>query len=72
MRVQSNPEDIGACGCGRAPNGKCNGWHGLTQEAYEMELELWMDNEEQLRTSSNASNANNLSDFAGNDAKSKG
>jgi hypothetical protein len=23
------------CGCGRSPNGKCIGWHGLTNEQYE-------------------------------------
>ena len=23
------------CGCGRSPNGKCGGWHNLTNEQYE-------------------------------------
>lgn len=50
MRVQTNPEHIGDCGCGRAPNGKCNGWHGLTQEAYEMELELWRQSEGEVQS----------------------
>lgn len=45
MRVQSNPNDIGVCGCGRSPTGKCNGWHGLSEEAYAMELELWHSDE---------------------------
>jgi hypothetical protein len=38
VRVQENPDDFGACGCGRSPNGKCIGWHGLTQEQYLAEL----------------------------------
>jgi len=37
-RVQENPEDFGACGCGRSPNGKCIGWHGLTEEQYQAAL----------------------------------
>jgi hypothetical protein len=38
VRVQENPDDFGACGCGRSPNSKCIGWHGLTQEQYLAEL----------------------------------
>ena len=38
VRVQENPDDFGACGCGRSPNGKCIGWHGLTQEQYQEAL----------------------------------
>jgi hypothetical protein len=38
IRVQENPDDFGACGCGRSPNGKCIGWHGLTEEQYQAEL----------------------------------
>lgn len=38
IRVQENPEDFGACGCGRSPTGKCIGWHGLTTEQYEAQL----------------------------------
>jgi hypothetical protein len=38
VRVQENPEDFGACGCGRSPNGKCIGWHGLTEEQYQAAL----------------------------------
>ena len=43
MRVQSDLSQIGLCGCGRAPNGKCNGWHGLSEKAYLMELQLWQE-----------------------------
>ena len=31
-------DDFGNCGCGRSPNGKCIGWHGLTEEKYQEEL----------------------------------
>lgn len=34
VRVKENPEEFGKCGCGRSPNGKCIGWHGLTEEEY--------------------------------------
>ena len=27
------------CGCGRSPNGKCIGWHGLTNEQYSVKLQ---------------------------------
>ena len=39
VRVQENAEDIGKCGCGRSPTGKCIGWHGLTEEQYQQKLE---------------------------------
>ena len=35
IRVQENPDDFGACGCGRSPTGKCCGWHALSLEEYE-------------------------------------
>ena len=38
VRVQENSEDIGKCGCGRSPTGKCIGWHGLTEEAFKDRL----------------------------------
>jgi hypothetical protein len=38
VRVQENTEDIGRCGCGRSPTGKCIGWHGLTEDAFKLEL----------------------------------
>jgi hypothetical protein len=38
IRVQENPDDFGACGCGRSPNGKCIGWHGLSLEEYQAKL----------------------------------
>lgn len=47
VRVQANEEDIGKCGCGRSPTGKCIGWHGLTEEMYAHQKMLWM--EDQMR-----------------------
>jgi ABC-type nitrate/sulfonate/bicarbonate transport system ATPase subunit len=38
VRVQENVEDIGKCGCGRSPTGKCIGWHGLSEEAFQARL----------------------------------
>ena len=40
-RVQETAEKVGACGCGRSPTGKCIGWHGLTEEEYQSELEIY-------------------------------
>jgi len=39
IRVKENPEEFGNCGCGRSPTGKCIGWHGLTQEEFQIALE---------------------------------
>ena len=39
VRVKENSEEFGTCGCGRSPNGKCIGWHGLTEEQYQIVLE---------------------------------
>lgn len=33
--MQSSDNDIGKCGCGRSPTGKCIGWHGLSEELYQ-------------------------------------
>lgn len=38
VRVKENVEDIGKCGCGRSPTGKCIGWHGLTEDQYQQKL----------------------------------
>ena len=29
------------CGCGRSPNGKCVGWHKLTEEQYAEKKAAW-------------------------------
>jgi hypothetical protein len=41
VRVKENTEEFGACGCGRSPNGKCMGWHNLSEEDYQIELEKY-------------------------------
>jgi hypothetical protein len=41
MKVVSNPDDIGRCGCGRSPTGKCMGWHALSEQAYQKKLSEW-------------------------------
>tara|TARA_B100000401_G_scaffold197800_1_gene133390 strand:+ start:234 stop:368 length:135 start_codon:yes stop_codon:yes gene_type:complete len=29
------------CGCGRSPNGKCIGWHNLSEEDYKKQLQAY-------------------------------
>ncbi len=41
VRVENKEEDIGRCGCGRSPTGKCIGWHGLSEEAFKEKLAEW-------------------------------
>ena len=41
VRVQDNPEDIGRCGCGRSPTGKCIGWHGFSEEEFKQALDQY-------------------------------
>jgi hypothetical protein len=41
VRVESKEEDIGRCGCGRSPTGKCIGWHSLSEEQYKSKLADW-------------------------------
>ncbi len=38
VKVKEQIEEIGSCGCGRSPIGKCIGWHGLTEEDYQNAL----------------------------------
>jgi hypothetical protein len=42
VRATENPEDFGRCGCGRSPTGKCVGWHGLTEDEYQVILEQYL------------------------------
>jgi hypothetical protein len=44
MQVKAS-EKIGTCGCGRSPTGDCCGWHGLTEELYQHQKMLWLENE---------------------------
>ena len=34
-KYKDNGEDVGTCGCGRSPTGKCIGWHGLSEDEYK-------------------------------------
>jgi hypothetical protein len=43
--MQSSDNDIGKCGCGRSPTGKCIGWHGLSEEMYQHQKMLWIEEE---------------------------
>ena len=43
VRVEEKAEDIGKCGCGRSPTGKCIGWHGLSEEAFQARLSEFND-----------------------------
>jgi hypothetical protein len=45
VKVKENPEEFGKCGCGRSPTGKCIGWHGLTEEMYQHQKMLWLEDE---------------------------
>jgi hypothetical protein len=45
VRVKEDPEEFGQCGCGRSPTGKCIGWHGLSEETYQHQKMLWMENQ---------------------------
>jgi hypothetical protein len=48
VRVKENADDIGRCGCGRSPTGKCIGWHGLSEADFQAKLANFMA-EEQLK-----------------------
>ena len=48
-RVQENAQDIGRCGCGRSPTGKCVGWHALPLQEYEQKLADWKLLQEQQK-----------------------
>jgi len=43
VRVDQFKDGGVPCGCGRSPTGKCIGWHGLTQEQFEIELSKYRE-----------------------------
>jgi hypothetical protein len=47
VRVKEDTNEFGKCGCGRSPTGKCIGWHGLSEDMYQHQKMLWL--EEELR-----------------------
>jgi hypothetical protein len=34
VRVEEKAEEIGRCGCGRSPTGKCVGFHALSEDEW--------------------------------------
>ena len=44
-KIQENVDEVSSCGCGRSPTGKCIGWHGLSEGAYEQALMQYNDNQ---------------------------
>ena len=46
VRVKENADEIGKCGCGRSPTGKCIGWHGLSESAFQSKLADYMAQEQ--------------------------
>ena len=49
-KYKDNGEDVGTCGCGRSPTGKCIGWHGLTEDEYKKNLEEFRRQEQSSNT----------------------
>lgn len=45
VRVQENQDEIGKCGCGRSPTGKCIGWHGLSEADFQARLQNYLAEE---------------------------
>ena len=45
IRVKEDATEFGRCGCGRSPTGYCNGWHGLTEDMYQHQKMLWLEDE---------------------------
>lgn len=45
------------CGCGRSPTGDCIGWHSLSEDMYQHQKRLWL--EEQFRKDAEAEENNN-------------
>jgi hypothetical protein len=56
MRAKDDPNEIGNCGCGRSPTGKCIGWHGLSEDMYKHQQMVWL--EDQMRSDDEAANKN--------------
>jgi hypothetical protein len=46
VRVEQKQEEIGRCGCGRSPTGKCIGWHGLSESAFQAQLANYVAEEQ--------------------------
>jgi hypothetical protein len=53
MQVHVNEDEIGKCGCGRSPTGKCIGWHGLPEEDFRQKLAEYDQKQLEERLNSN-------------------
>jgi hypothetical protein len=59
VRVNEDRGNIGSCGCGRSPSGKCCGWHGLSDTDYQKQLALYEERESRrLKTACYCYNCN--------------
>jgi uncharacterized protein (DUF2147 family) len=45
VRVKEDLSQIGNCGCGRSPTGKCIGWHGLSEAEFQSKLQNYLAEE---------------------------
>lgn len=47
MQIRSTEIKEGGvpCGCGRSPTGFCIGWHGLSEEMFNHQKMLWLEEE---------------------------
>jgi hypothetical protein len=43
VRVEQLKESSSGCGCGRSPTGQCIGWHGLSEDAYKIKLQEYLE-----------------------------
>ncbi len=41
VRTDQIKQGGSSCGCGRSPTGNCIGWHGLTEEQYQIKKGEW-------------------------------
>jgi hypothetical protein len=51
VRVKENADEVGKCGCGRSPTGKCIGWHGLTEADFQSKLASYLADEQSKNVS---------------------
>jgi len=45
MEDSQNIKRTGTCGCGRSPTGDCIGWHSLSEDMYQHQKLLWIEEE---------------------------
>lgn len=45
IRKDQIKEEGVPCGCGRSPTGFCIGWHSLSEDVYNHQKMLWLEDE---------------------------